>query len=89
MCFCHLHAAPDNLNTVVWIISVQSFSCVCLTLRPHGQQHARPPYPPSTPGALLNLMSIESAMPAIHLILCCPLPLLFKKKIAFKGVKKK
>ena len=37
-------------------ISVQ-FSSVaqsCLTLRPHGLQHARPPCPPPTPGVNLN-----------------------------------
>ena len=43
------------------------------SLRPHGPQHARLPCPSPT---LLKLMSIESVMPSIHLILCCPLLLL-------------
>ena len=31
--------------------------------------------------SLLRLMSIESVMPHNHLILCCPLLLLYKKKL--------
>ena len=44
-------------------------------LRPHGLQHARPPYasPTSRVGSRLKLMSIESGMPSNHLILCRPL----------------
>ena len=38
-------------------------------------QHARPPCSSASPGVLP--MSIESAMPSNHLILCCPLLLLF------------
>ena len=37
------------------------------SLQPHGLQHARPPCPSPTQ---LKLMSIESAMPSNHLILC-------------------
>ena len=53
--------------------SVQ-FSCsvVSNSLQPHELQHARPPCP-SPPPSLFKLMSIESAMPFNHLILCCPL----------------
>ena len=40
-------------------------------LRPHGPQHARPPCPSPTPG-VYSLISIESAMPSNHLILCRP-----------------
>ena len=47
----------------------------CLTLRPHRQQHARPPCP-SSPWSLLKLISIEPVMPFNHLILCYPLLLL-------------
>ena len=38
------------------------------SLRPHGLQHTRLPYPLPTPRALLRLMSIESVMPSNHLI---------------------
>ena len=47
----------------------------CLTLRPHRQQHARPPCP-SSPRSLLRLISIEPVIPFNHLILCRPLLLL-------------
>ena len=46
------------------------------SLRPHGLQHTRLPYPLPTPRALLRLMSIESVMPSNHLIPCRPLLLL-------------
>ena len=42
------------------------------SLRPHGLQHTRPPYPSPTP-SLLKPMSTESVMPSNHLILCRPL----------------
>ena len=45
------------------------------SVRPHGLQHARSPYPSPAPG-VLKLMSVESVVPSNHLILCCPLPLL-------------
>ena len=47
----------------------------CLTLQPHGLQHARLPCPSLSP-SLLKLMSIESVMPSNHLTLCYPLLLL-------------
>ena len=47
----------------------------CLTLQPHGLQHARPPCPSPAP-SLLKPMSIKSVMPSNHLILCHPLLLL-------------
>ena len=49
------------------------------SLRPHGLQHTRPPYPSLFPGVCSNscpLMSPESVMPSNHLILCHPLHLL-------------
>ena len=45
---------------------------LCLTLHPHGLQHARFPCPSLSP-SLLKLMSVESVMSTNHLILCCPL----------------
>ena len=45
------------------------------SLRPHGLQHARSPWPSPTPGVYSN-MSIELMMPSNHLILCRPLLLL-------------
>ena len=45
----------------------------CLTLRPHGLQHARPPLSLTISWSLLKLMSTESVMPSNHLILCRPL----------------
>ena len=54
------------------------FSCsvVSDSLWPHGLQQARLPCPLPCPWELLKLMSIESVMPANHLILCRPLLLL-------------
>ena len=48
------------------------------SLWPHGLQHARSPCPgyPRISWSLPKFMSIESAMPSNHLILCCPLFLL-------------
>ena len=43
-----------------------------MSLRLHGQQHARLPCT-SIPLSLLKLMSIESLMPSNHFIVCCPL----------------
>ena len=49
----HCQALDRNLHTVpVQFSSVQSLSCV--SLRPHGLQHARLPCPSPTPGAYLN-----------------------------------
>ena len=42
------------------------------SLQPHEMQHTRLPYPSLSP-SLLRFMSIESAMPSIYLLLCCPL----------------
>ena len=44
------------------------------SLWPHGLQHARSPCPgyPRISWSLPKFMSIESAMPSNHLILCCP-----------------
>ena len=46
------------------------------SLRPHELQHARPPLSITNSWSSPKLMSIESVMPASHLILCCPLFLL-------------
>ena len=47
------------------------------SLRPHGLQQARCPYPSFTISwSLLKLMSIESVMPSNHLILCHAFPTL-------------
>ena len=57
--------------------SVQfSHSVVSDSLRPRGLQHTRPPCPSPTLGSLPKLMSIESVMPANHLIFYHPLLLL-------------
>ena len=48
----------------------------CLTLLPHGLQHARLSYLIPNSQSPLKLMSIESVMPSNRLTLCCPLFLL-------------
>ena len=48
-----------------------SVTQLCVTMQPHGLQHARLPSPSPTPGAYPN--SFTSVMPSNHLILCCPL----------------
>ena len=45
-------------------------------LRPHGLQYFRPPLSITNSQSLLKLLSIESVMPSIHLILYHPLLLL-------------
>ena len=76
----HTHTSrllPPQLMVAPSFTSLQfSRSVVSNSLRPHRLQHARPPCPSPTPGALLKLMSIESVMPSSHLILCRPLLLL-------------
>ena len=52
-----------------------SRSVVSDSLRPHGLQHTRLPWPSLSP-SLLKFMSIESVMPSNHLILCRPFLLL-------------
>ena len=47
-----------------------SVAQLCLTLWPHGLQHARLPCPSLTSWSLLKLMSIELVMLSNHLILC-------------------
>ena len=55
-------------------MSVQfSHSVVSDSLRPHEQQHARPPLSTTNSWSLPKLVSIESVMPSSHLILCRPL----------------
>ena len=61
----------ESVSEVAFLCSVAQ-SCPTLW-DPHGLQHARLPCPSPTPGwSLLRLMSIESVMPANHLVLCCP-----------------
>ena len=50
-----------------------SVAQLCLTLRPHGLQHARPPCPSPTPGVYSNSCPLSQVMPSNHLILCRPL----------------
>ena len=48
---------------------------LCVTLRPDGLKHARPPcLSIISSRSLLRLMSIESVMPSTHLIFCRSLP---------------
>ena len=74
-----------ELNICVWhnksihkvlilVFSSVQFSCSVMSesLRPHGLQHARTPYPSPTPGDY-SVMSIESVMPSSHFILCLSL----------------
>ena len=61
--------------TFKWELQFSSVAQSCLTLWPHGLQHARPPCTSPAP-ELLKLMSIESLMSSNHLILCRPLLLL-------------
>ena len=66
---------PDLRGLVNTLLSTVQFSrsVVSDSLRPHGQQHARPPCPSPTPGVHPKLMSVELVMPSNDLILCCPL----------------
>ena len=64
-----------QLKTVIYCCCY-SVAKSCATLRPHGLQHARLPGPSPSPRVCSNSCPIESVMPSIHLILCCPLLLL-------------
>ena len=59
---------------IVCYLLVFSHSVVSSSLRPHGRQHVRLPFP--SPSPELKFMSIESVMPSNHLILSRPLFLL-------------
>ena len=59
----------QTIITVYAPNSCCSISKSCLTLQPQGLQHTRLPRPSLSP-SLLKLMSIESVMPANHLIFC-------------------
>ena len=66
---------------MVWTVPVQfnSVTQLCLTLRHHGLQHARPPCPSPTAGVYSNSCPLSQwCHPTIlnHLVLCCPLLLL-------------
>ena len=63
---------PGKCSRITLAVQFSSVSQSCPTLRPHGLQHARLPYPSPTPRAYSN-SSIASVMPSNHLILFCPL----------------
>ena len=67
----------NNFTTLEKLLSSVQFSHSVMSdsLRPHDQQHARPPCPSPTP-SLPQPTSIELVMPSNHLILCRPLLLL-------------
>ena len=72
LCIC----CKASLVVLNFFSSLQlSHSAVSNSSQPHGPQHARPPCPSPTP-RVYPLMSIESAMPSNHLILCSLLLLL-------------
>ena len=66
-----IHISILSISSVQFSRSVMSNS-----LRPHEPQHTRPLCPSPTPEALPKPMSIKSAMPYNHRILCHPLLLL-------------
>ena len=56
------------------MLSVSSVVQSCMTLQPHGLQHARLPFPSPISGAYSN--PCLSKLPSNHLIFCCPFLLL-------------
>ena len=64
---CHLNVSYSKPN------QFSSVAQSCLTLRPHGLQHTRPPCPSPNSGVYSDSLSFESVMPSNHLILCRPL----------------
>ena len=65
-----------KMYVYVWVSSVQLVTQSCPTLC-DSMSCSTPGLPVITNSrSSLKLMSIESVMPSIHLILCCPLPLL-------------
>ena len=76
-CTTHTHYTPHITHT--YINAHAQFSSVtqsCPILQPHGLQHARLPYPSTTPKACSDSCPLWLVMPSNHLILCCPLLLL-------------
>ena len=69
------HALPSAWEHTALLLLLFSRSVVSYSLQPHGLWHSRLPCPSLSP-SLLKFMSVESAMPSNHLILCCPLLLL-------------
>ena len=53
-------------------VSQFSHSVMSDSLRPHGLQHAKPPWSITNSQSLLKLLSIELVMPSSYLILCRP-----------------
>ena len=60
---CILSSAFNQPKSRSTIVVVVAHSVMSNSLRPHGLQHTRLPCPPYLP-ELLNVMSIESAMPS-------------------------
>ena len=78
-CFlCFLHWQVGSLPLATPVVVVQSLSCVPLFVIPRTAAHQASLFFTISP-SLLKLMSIESAIPSNHLILC--LPLLFLPSI--------
>ena len=61
-------------------ISQLGCSVVSDSLRPHGLQHARPPYPSPIPEVYSNSCLLSQWWPSNYLILCCPLLLIFSNE---------
>ena len=57
----------------------------CQTLRSHGWQDTRFPFPSPTPRACLNSCPLKLVIPSNHLTLCCPLLLLPSVFPSFRG----
>ena len=75
----HQVASTGSRDSVQFSLVAQS----CLTLRPHGLQHARPPCRSSIPRAYSN-SPIALMMPSNHLILSHPLLLLSSNRVFSK-----
>ena len=70
---------PVTLGSLTFCLLSFNSKVISDSLRPHGLQHTRLPWPAlscTISWSLLNLMSIESVMSSNHLILCHPLLLL-------------
>ena len=67
---------PYTISSINFSLSLFSRPVVSNSLRPHGLQHAKPPYPSLSPGVCPSLWPLHCVMPFSHLILWCPLLLL-------------
>ena len=62
------------IHTMQYSVQFSSVAQSCLTLQPHGLQHARLPCPPPIPRVYSNSSPLSlPVMPSNHLILCHPL----------------